>query len=297
MNGRKPDRAGQVFAALGKSVCYVALFIGMQILVMLPVIFSAAAEAILGGNEDAVYAILNADAMVYSMVSGLLTLAVVLIFYLIRRKKFSEALMLRRVPAPTLLTGAVLAPGLYVVISAALAMLPDAWLESYMEASEGIDSGTVAGVIAVALVAPVVEEVIFRGLMMNRLSRVMPGWLAVVISAAVFGVCHGHPIWFAYAFVLGAVFGFIDLRAGSIWPSILGHLVFNAISQILSVIPESEEGTETVIAMGVLLVIGIAAPLVNRRAIAALFRPVPKAAPVQEMPAKPQNYDYDPWDL
>lgn len=297
MNGRKPDRAGQVFAALGKSVCYVALFIGMQILVMLPVIFSAAAEAILGGNEDAVYAILNADAMVYSMVSGLLTLAVVLIFYLIRRKKFSEALMLRRVPAPTLLTGAVLAPGLYVVISAALAMLPDAWLESYMEASEGIDSGTVAGVIAVALVAPVVEEVIFRGLMMNRLSRVMPGWLAVVISAAVFGVCHGHPIWFAYAFVLGAVFGFIDLRAGSIWPSILGHLVFNAISQILAVIPESEEGTETVIAMGVLLVIGIAAPLVNRRAIAALFRPVPKAAPVQEMPAKPQNYDYDPWDL
>lgn len=297
MNGRKPDRAGQVFAALGKSVCYVALFIGMQILVMLPVIFSAAAEAILGGNEDAVYAILNADAMVYSMVSGLLTLAVVLIFYLIRRKKFSEALMLRRVPAPTLLSGAVLAPGLYVVISAALAMLPDAWLESYMEASEGIDSGTVAGVIAVALVAPVVEEVIFRGLMMNRLSRVMPGWLAVVISAAVFGVCHGHPIWFAYAFVLGAVFGFIDLRAGSVWPSILGHLVFNAISQILAVIPETEEGTETVIAMGVLLVIGIAAPLVNRRAIAALFRPVPKAAPVQEMPAKPQNYDYDPWDL
>lgn len=297
MNERKPDRAGQVFAALGKSVCYVALFIGMQILVMLPVIFSAAAEAILGGNEDAVYAILNADAMVYSMVSGLLTLAVVLIFYLIRRKKFSEALMLRRVPAPTLLTGAVLAPGLYVVISVALAMLPDAWLESYMEASEGIDSGTVAGVIAVALVAPVVEEVIFRGLMMNRLSRVMPGWLAVVISAAVFGVCHGHPIWFAYAFVLGAVFGFIDLRAGSIWPSILGHLVFNAISQILAVIPETEEGTETVIAMGVLLVIGIAAPLVNRRAIAALFWPMPKAAPVQEMPAKPQNYDYDPWDL
>lgn len=297
MNERRPDRAGQVFAALGKSVCYVALFIGMQILVMLPAIFSAAVEAILSGNEDAVYAILNADAMVYSMISGLLTLAVVLIFYLIRRKKFSEALMLRRVPAPTLLTGAVLAPGLYVVISAALAMLPDAWLESYMEASEGIDSGTVAGVIAVALVAPVVEEVIFRGLMMNRLSRVMPGWLAVVISAAVFGVCHGHPIWFAYAFVLGAVFGFIDLRAGSIWPSILGHLAFNAISQILAVIPETEEGTETVVAMGVLLVIGIAAPLVNRRAIAALFRPVPKAAPVEEMPTKPKNYDYDPWDL
>ena len=297
MNERKPDRVGQVFAALGKSVCYVALFLGMQILVMLPVMFSAVVAALLEGDEDAVYAFLDANAMVYSMISGLLTLAIVLLFYLIRRKKFSEALMLRRVPAPTLLTGAALAPGLYVVISVALAMLPESWLESYMEASEGIDSGTWAGVVAVALVAPVVEELIFRGLVMNRLSRVMPGWLAVVLSAAVFGVCHGHPVWFAYAFVLGSIFGFIDLRAGSIWPSILGHVAFNAISQILSVIPETEEGTEAVAAMGVLLVIGIVAPLVNRKAIAALFRPVPKAAPVEEMPAKPKNYDYDPWDL
>lgn len=296
MNERKPDRVGQVFAALGKSVCYVALFMGMQILVMLPVMFSAVVAALLEGNEDAVYAILDADAMVYSMISGLLTLAVVLLFYLIRRKRFSEALMLRRVPAPTLLTGAALAPGLYFVISVVLAMLPESWLESYMEASEGIGSGTWAGVVAVALVAPVVEELIFRGLVMNRLSRVMPGWLAVVLSAAVFGVCHGHPVWFAYAFVLGAVFGFIDLRAGSIWPSILGHVAFNAISQILSVIPETEEGTEAVVAMGVLLVIGIAASLANRRAIAALFRPAPKAVPEEETPAKPGNYDYDPWD-
>lgn len=297
MNERKPDRVGEVFAALGKSVCYLLLFLGVQMAVMLPLMVSIISEILVGESvvdEETIVALLTADTMTLSMISGLITIAIVLAFYLIRRKKLSEALWLRPVPAPTLLTGAVLAPGLYVAVSAVLYLLPEEWSESYSEAAAGLDSGTLTGVIAVALVAPIVEEFIFRGLMMNRLSRVMPGWLAVVLSAAVFGACHGHPVWFAYAFVLGAFFGFIDLRAGSILPSILGHMVFNSISQILSFIPETEEGTEMAVAMGVLLAIGIAALLLDRKGIAALFRPVPP--PAQEAPAAPQPGGRDPWD-
>ena len=300
MNERKPDRVGQVFAALGKSVCYLTLFLGMQLVVMLPLLVSMVSQAVTGESvvdEDVILALLSVDTMTLSMISGLLTLTVVLAFYLVRRKKFSEALWLRPVPVPALLTGAALAPGLYLVVTTALAMLPEAWLDSYDEASAGIDSGTLTGVIAVAVVAPIVEEVIFRGLIMNRLARVMPAWLAVVLSAAIFGVCHGHPVWFAYVFVLGAVFGFIDLRTNSILPSILGHVVFNAIGQIFSLIPETEEGTEMLIAMGVLLLVAIVAPLINRKGIAALFRPAPEPLPAQELPEKPKNYDYDPWDL
>ena len=300
MNERKPDRVGQVFAALGKSVCYVTLFLGMQVAVMLPLFVSVVSEMVVGESivdESTIIAMLSVDTMIFSMVSGLLTIAIVLAFYLIRRKKLSEALMLRPVPAPTLLTAASLAPALYFLVTTALALLPEAWLESYSEASEGINTESLVGVVAVAVVAPIVEEFIFRGLVMNRLSRVMPGWLAVVLSAAVFGACHGHPVWFAYAFVLGAVFGFIDLRASSIWPSILGHVAFNAIGQVFTFIPETEEGTEVVIAMGVLLVVGIIIPILNRKAIAALFRPAPAPLAAQEQPTKPKDYDYDPWDM
>lgn len=300
MNERKPDRVGQVFAALGKSVCYVILFLGMQVAVMLPLFVSVISEMVVGESivdEGTIIAMLSVDTMIFSMVSGLLTIAIVLAFYLIRRKKLSEALMLRPVPAPTLLTAASLAPVLYFLVTTALTLLPEAWLESYSEASEGINTESLVGVIAVAVVAPIVEEFIFRGLVMNRLSRVMPGWLAVVLSAAVFGACHGHPVWFAYAFVLGAVFGFIDLRAGSIWPSILGHVAFNAIGQVFTFIPETEEGTEVVIAMGVLLVVGIIIPILNRKAIAALFRPAPAPLAAQELSTKPKDYDYDPWDM
>lgn len=300
MNERKPDRVGQVFAALGKSVCYLALFLGMQLAVMLPLIVSAISVAITGESvvdEAIIQAFFSVDTMIFSLVSGLLTLAVVLVFYLIRRKKLSEVLWLRPVPVPALLTAASLAPGLYLVVTTGLVLLPEAWQDSYVEASSGIDSGTLAGVIAVAVVAPIVEEVIFRGLIMNRLARVMPGWLAVVLSAAAFGACHGHPVWFAYAFVLGAVFGFIDLRVNSILPSILGHVVFNTIGQIFSAIPETEEGTEALVAMGVLLVVAIVAALINRKGIAALFRKTSAApVPASEQITESKTYEYDPWD-
>lgn len=299
MNERKPDRVGAVFASLGKSVCYLALFLGMQIAVMMPMMVSLISEAIMGESvvdEDAVAAVLGADAMLLSLISNLLTLAFVLIFYLVRRKKLSEALWLRRVPPSTLWTGVALAPALYLAVTAVLAVLPEAWLDSYNEAAADLGGGTVVGVLAVALMAPIVEEFIFRGLIMTRLSRAMPGWLAVVLSAAVFGACHGHPVWFGYAFVLGLFFGFMDLKANSIWPSILGHMAFNAIGEVISAVPETEEGTEFIIVTAALLLSGVILPILDRKGVAALFRRVPKAAPARQLSPAPKVYDYDPWD-
>lgn len=301
MNQGAENRAVRVIIALGKSMCYLALFLGMQVLVMLPVILASAIQTTVNGeavDENGLYALLTEHTMAFSLISNLLILIFVLLFYRIRRKKLNEALWLRRVTAPTLWTGAALAPGLYLVVTVALTLLPEAWMESYNEASAGIGSGTLIGVIAIAVAAPVVEEFIFRGLIMTRLSRAMPGWLAVVLSAAVFGACHGHPVWFGYAFVLGVFFGVMDLQAGSIWPSILAHVAFNVIGQIFTFIPDTEEGTEVLIAMGMLLVVGIIAPILDRKGIAALFRPAPKAVPEQgmELPTRPGIYDYDPWE-
>ena len=124
----------------------------------------------------------------------------------------------------------------------------------------------------------------------------MPWWLAVVLSAAVFGACHGHPVWFCYAFVLGSVFGFIVLRTGSIVPTILAHVVFNGIGQVFSAVPETEEGTELLIAIGVLLAVAIVAPILDRKGIAALFRSKPKGEGGDEPPAARNTYDYDPWE-
>lgn len=299
MKPKAGERAVQVVLALLKSGCYLGLFLGMQVLVMMPVAVAAGIEEAVGGQGagDRLYEMLMDNAMLFSLISGVLTLAVVLAFYLIRRKKLSEALWLRRVDAPALWSGASLTPALYLIVILVLAALPEAWTESYGEASSGIGSGGVAGVIATVLVAPLVEEFIFRGLIMTRLNRAMPGWLAVLLTAAIFGLCHGHPVWVGYTFVLGAFFGFMDLRTGSIWPSILAHVVFNAIGQVFTFVPESESGAEVLAALGIVLLVGIAAPILDRKGIGRLFRPAPKAeAVVPVLPMAPGVYEFDPWE-
>ena len=131
---------------------------------------------------------------------------------------------------------------------------------------------------------------------MTRLNQAMPGWLAMFLSAAIFGACHGHPVWSGYAFVLGSIFGYMDLRAGSIWPSVLAHMAFNSISQILDLVPESESETEYLIAMGVLLLLAIVLPILDRKGIKKLFWREPKPPAVQALPMVPGIYEFDPWE-
>lgn len=301
MKPTKGQRAAQAAVALGKSACYLLLFLGMQVLVQLPVVLLAASAELHGNaaRAEELYDWYYANATVLTGVSGLLTIAVILVFYFvlsrIRQKKLSEALWLRPLPAPALLSCASLAPALYLVTTVALALLPKAWMDSYSEASAGLDSGGILGAIAIVVVAPVVEEFIFRGLIMTRLSRAMPGWLAVVLSAAIFGLCHMHPVWFGYAFVLGAIFGLIDLRTGSILPSILGHFAFNAIGQVFSLLPDEGGEMISLAALGGLLLLAVVLPILDRSAIAAIFRRAP-AAPPPPPPAAPGRYDFDPWD-
>ena len=291
-------RTVQVLIALGKSVCYLALFLGAQLLVMLPVVVAAAVQSALENWEAAeqLSGVLYESAMLFTAVSGLLAIGVILLFYRIRRKKLGDALWLRRVEGPGLLSGAALAPALYLAVTVAMMALPEAWLDSYAEASSGVSGGGVIGIVAVVLVAPVVEEFIFRGLIMTRLAQAMPGWLAAALSAAIFGLCHGHPVWFAYTFVLGVLFGLMDLRLGSIWPSILAHMVFNGVGQVLDLLPEDD-----VVIMGAYLVLVAAAvvlPVLARREVKALFRPKPQALPAQEgePPAQPGGCEWNPWD-
>lgn len=299
MKPGRGERVVQLLLALLKSSCYLALFLGMQVVVMLPVGIAAGIQGAMGRGSldvDTVYELLEGNLTTFSLISGMLTLLVVLVFYCIRRKKLSEALWLRRVPASTLWEGVALAPGLYLMVTVVLAALPEKWIESYDEASSGLDTGGALGVLAVVLVAPVVEEFIFRGLIMTRLSRALPGWLSILLSAAIFGICHGHPVWFAYAFLLGVVFGLMDWRAGSIWPSILGHITFNAFGQLITLLPETESGIGEGIVLLVLLIAAIIAPILDRKAIAALFRRKPRENLVLALPMAPGVYDFDPWD-
>jgi membrane protease YdiL (CAAX protease family) len=89
-------------------------------------------------------------------------------------------------------------------------------------------------VLSVAVGAPIVEELFFRGLLLRSLQRRMPDGVAIAVSAVVFGLAHGSSLP-AEAVILvivsltafGAVLAAIAVRTGRLGPGIVAHAVFN----------------------------------------------------------------------
>ena len=78
-----------------------------------------------------------------------------------------------------------------------------------------------------------VDEFIFRGLIFNGYKRRNP-FMAILLSAALFGLIHMNINQFSYAFVIGVIFGFMVYATGSLLPSILSHFIINGTSVVIS---------------------------------------------------------------
>lgn len=89
------------------------------------------------------------------------------------------------------------------------------------------------GFLAVGILAPLAEEMVFRGAILRCLDNVLGArlrWAAIVVSALLFGVVHGNMAQGFGAFVLGIALGWMYLRTGSIVPGVVFHWVNNSIA-------------------------------------------------------------------
>ena len=80
------------------------------------------------------------------------------------------------------------------------------------------------------VLAPVLEEILFRGIVQDSLTEKLGPLRGTLIGACVFGIVHIIPQQVINAFFVGIVLGFIYYRSGSLVPVILIHMINNAIS-------------------------------------------------------------------
>lgn len=197
--------------------------------------FSGAMDMLQSGAVDinaltqTVYDDMLAQSGLITLISGVLTLLVLWFFYRTRGKKLTQEIELAPLPTRAILPTIFLAFGLSLFIGAVLNMLPEDIINAYVEASDSIGDVTAANIIASVIVAPIAEEVVFRGLVYTRLRRAMPVWVAVLISSLIFGMLHGQIVWIVYATVLGIIMALVFERTGSLHANILLHMVFNII--------------------------------------------------------------------
>ncbi len=85
----------------------------------------------------------------------------------------------------------------------------------------------IVSIITMAVVIPFFEEILFRGLILNKLRTSMPIWVAIILQALLFGILRGNVPSGAYAFIIGLLLGVIYMITKSIWVTVIIHAILN----------------------------------------------------------------------
>ena len=101
------------------------------------------------------------------------------------------------------------------------------------------------GFLVVGILAPVAEEMVFRGAILRTLLACMRSpWMAIVVSAVLFGLVHGNVPQFVHALLIGLLLGWVFWRTGSILPGLVVHWVNNSVAFLLCRLsPENIDAT------------------------------------------------------
>lgn len=238
------------FKALGKAVAYFAVYLLVQVLVstVFSTVISArmTMEMMASGEEldviamtDVLMAEVMSKAMEMTFIAGLVTLFIFWIVFLIRKKKFTKEVCIRKIPVTGILPIAIMAAAFNVITTVIISFMPwpQEWMDSYVESSSAIDGSAMAWFTAV-LMAPVLEEIVFRGLMYTRLKKGLPAIVAAIITSLAFGIAHGTVIWAIYTFVFSMILIWVFEKFQSLTACIVLHMAYNLSGMALSLIPE-----------------------------------------------------------
>jgi hypothetical protein len=89
-------------------------------------------------------------------------------------------------------------------------------------------------VFCVVLFGPLVEELLFRGMIFGKMRRVFSFWPSALVSAILFGVFHLNLVQGVYAAVFGVVLAFVFEKTETIWGCYMLHALFNLCSYIIA---------------------------------------------------------------
>ena len=137
----------------------------------------------------------------------------------------------------------IVAGMLFINLCSEFLGLPDLMQDTFLGMSRNV-----FGIISITIMAPLVEELLFRGAIQGYMLRKgMKPLNAILIASTIFGIVHMNPIQIPFAFAIGLIFGWLYYRTGSVVPGIIGHFINNSIACLqMATLTEEEFNTKTI---------------------------------------------------
>lgn len=248
------DFKGDV-SKIGASLCF---FVPVSLLVSSVIISIFSSITSLEGEELLIQMQSGALYVIYTLISAVLPL-LFCIFVLSKLLKQRTSLLSLRPCVDTGTFAYYVAIGLLSIpVSAIVANLTSSVLEGFNVKTSSLSAPqgaveTVFFFVIFAIVIPILEETLFRFLILERLRR-YGDVAAVTISAMLFSLAHSAFQSFPHTFVMGLVLAFVAVKTKSALAAIIVHFANNALSLISLIISSSQNAQKCLSSLSLLII-------------------------------------------
>ena len=219
------------------AITYVLIFMAIQMTVQTIVLV---VEVLKDGKLDQIsHATLSPAALIIS--TAVFSIGSIALFTILKWSPISRQFINQR-PWGVLIWCALAAIGL-ILPSMYLqeVTIPAEWPESIQEIIDRTEQtltlimSTTGGYAVICLLAPIAEELVFRGAALRTLLAWHPKrrWLMIFLSALLFALAHANPAQFLHPLLIGLLLGWMYERTGSVIPGIIYHWINNTVAYLL----------------------------------------------------------------
>lgn len=155
-----------------------------------------------------------------------------------KRRTTKEDIGLQRLPTWMDILWAPAGMVVYFILTAIVTALASTYL-TFIDYTQAQDTGFasvatqaeyILAFITLVVMAPIAEEVLFRGYLFGKLRKHLRLWVAILITSLLFAIVHFQWNVGLDVFVLSIVLCLLRVISGSLWPSILLHMMKNGIA-------------------------------------------------------------------
>lgn len=166
--------------------------------------------------------------MEIAMVTALLAADIIMAGILFQKGYVSDSRLIHSTTA-SFISWTLVAGISAIFISDFIASITD-FLPNWLESTFSNIEGSWLGILAIAIIGPILEEMLFRGAVTSELLKQYSPTKAIVFSALIFGIFHINPAQVLNAFLLGLLLAWLFYKTHSLIPSILIHILNNSLS-------------------------------------------------------------------
>ncbi len=240
------------------ALMYVIIYIAASLLVQVAYIMSIKNNYPSMSKGEILDRVLDGT-FALSVISCIVTMWIYMLISKLRRKPLN--IIIKNKKTPTVLTamsvccaiGSRLLVNVYLHISESVPLLKRS-IEASSELTPDVINGrqVLVALLLTVIIAPIFEEILFRGLVMNEFLGIMRPWAAITLQGILFGITHMALFQSIFAGVLGILLGVIYYNTKSIKMSCVFHCVFN-LSVVLTATNLSTQSAILLFVLGLML--------------------------------------------